>query len=150
MREILFSSVLKTEYYSDLESLLFFNPEQERVKLGIIESLEQFGQPEIVSDADFLHVRAGSSWDIQTLFALDNHNESQEPELAGVIIFVRIDDEIVILHVAVAGEYCMVGRYADEMLFMRFLVKLREIADRIRGVRLIKLMYDGRVTRMPV
>ena len=150
MRTLSFSSVLATDYFLDLQSLLFFNPHQERVKCGLIESLEKFGSPDIVVDGGFLHVTVGSSWNIQTLFALDDDN-GQKPKLAGVIIYVRIDDEnIVVVHVAVKEEYSVDGRYAGKMLPMRFLVKLREIARRIRGVRSITLVYDERARRMPV
>lgn len=151
MREILFSSVLRTDYYRDLESLLFFNSEQERAQLGIIESLEKFGQPEILVGTDFLQVKVGSFSDVQTLFAFDNYNEIQNPELAGVMIYVRTGDEnIAVLHVAVAEDYCVAGRYGDEILLMRFFVKLREIAHRIKGVRSIEIVYDKRVARIPV
>jgi len=151
MRTISFSSVLETDYHPDLQSLLFFNPHQERAKSGLIESLEKFGPPDIVVDGDFLHVKVGSPWDVQTLFAFDNHNNGQKPKLAGVIIYVRIDYEnIVVVHVAVEEEYSVGGRCADKMLPMRFLVELREIARRIRGVRSITLGYVKGTRRMPV
>ena len=147
----MFSSVLKTEYYSDLESLLFLNPQQGRVQLGISESLERFGQPEILVGSDFLQVKVGSISDVQTLFAFDNYSEIQKPELAGVMIYVRTDDEnIVVLHVAVAEDYCLAGRYGDERLLKRFLVMLRKIAHRIKGVRSIEIIYAKRVARMAV
>jgi len=151
MQEIFFSSVLKTDYYRDLQSLLFFNPQQEKVKFNIIESLEKFGQPEIVVDADFLHVKVGSFRDVQTLFAFDNRNEGEKPELAGVIIYVRVNEEnMIVLHIAVREEYSVVGNYCDEMLVMRFITKLRDVGRRIKDVRSIVFLYDEFAPRIPV
>lgn len=110
------------------------------MKSGLIESLGKCGPPDIEVDGDFLHVKVGSPGDIQTLFALDNDNDGQRPEFAGVIIYVRIDYEnIVVVQVAVEEEYSVDGRYAGKMLPMKFLVELREVARRIRGVRSITL-----------
>jgi len=150
MRKILFSSVLKTEYYSDLESLLFFNPQQEKVQSGIIDSLEKFGQPEIMIDGDRLRIKVGEIPDVQALFGFDK-NDDQEANLAGMIVFLRADGEnLIVLHVAVKEEYSVAGIYADEMLVMRFFTELRKIGHRIQGVRSITYMYDQQFDRIPV
>jgi len=145
-----FSSVLGSEYHSDLESLLFFNPQQEKIQFGIVDWLEKFGQPEIMADGDRLRIKVGAFPDVQTLFGFDN-NDNQEANLVGVIVYVRTDGEnLIVLHVAVKEEYSLAGIYAEEMLVMRFFAELRKVGHRIKGVRLITFMYDQQTETMLV
>ena len=150
MNSIYFSSVLKSEYGEDLESLMFFNAQQGRVSDGIIESIERFGTPKIVVEGQFLRIAVGSLPSVQTLFAFEHENGTEK--LVGVLVYFRSDVEnIVVLHVAAKEDYCMFGGQSDQMLLFKLITKLREIASRIKGVRSLTVMYQkGVVRQIPI
>lgn len=87
---------------------------------------------------------------MQTLFAFADIG--RDVHLIAIVVFVRINIEnVLVLHIAVSEEYTIRGCNADEMLLMRLIIKLKEIATRIRGVKTINLMYDkGVIRRIPV
>lgn len=147
---VLFSSVLKTEYRDELEALMFFNSQQGIVRADIVESIEKHGIPKIVVDGEFLRINVGEFSDVQTLFAFEDIG--RDVHLIAIVIYVRINTEnVIVLHIAVKEEYAIRGGRAEEMLLMRLIIKLKEIASRIRGVKSITLMYDkGAITRISV
>ena len=59
-----------------LEHLLFFNVNQHRVRLGIQQSIEIYGEPEIHESEGSLHVRVGDVEGVQTLFAVSARRPS--------------------------------------------------------------------------
>ena len=140
MSRIAFSSVLGKEYRTALETILFFNPQQERTRSEIMKSVEMYGSPCIIENGDQLQVSVEAFSDVQTLFAL--HLGEGPAVLAAVLIYLRLDVErIVVLHIAEGGEYGPSGAYAEEMVALRLIAKLREIARSIRGVRSLSLFY---------
>lgn len=138
-----FSSRVPSECRSALEELLFFNPQQHRVREGIINSLEQFGQPRLEETADGLLVRVGNH-EAQTLFAYDRGRRSNDP--IGVVVFVRTAPaDIAIMHVAVHPDYVLQGRHGGVGLGVTLVEKVKEIAARIVGVRRIVFFYRQEV-----
>src|ERR1700684_3160233 len=75
---------LPIEQRAALEQLLFFNINQHRVRLGIQQSIDTYGVPEIHEHEGCLRVRVGDIDGVQTLFAL-----SSAGRLLGVAVFVR-------------------------------------------------------------
>lgn len=137
LQTIFFSSVLSSTYYGDLETLMFFNPQQGKVQSGVIESVERYGKPQISHDGDRLRINVGSFSAVQTLFALEG-----DGNLLGVVAYVREDLEtIAILHIAVREEFSALGNHADMMLVMRLINKVREVAKRVKGVRSVTITY---------
>ncbi len=55
-----------------LEQLLFFNVNQHRVRVGIQQSIETYGVPEIHEQDGSLRVRVGDIAGVQTLFAVSD------------------------------------------------------------------------------
>ena len=55
-----------------LEQLLFFNVNQHRVRVGIQQSIETYGVPEIYEQDGGLRVRVGDIAGVQTLFAVSD------------------------------------------------------------------------------
>jgi hypothetical protein len=146
MTDFHFSSVLRSQYRDDLETLMFFNPQQSKVKPAIIATIEKYGIPRVVVERELLRIRVEKFAEVQTLFALENIGEY--PNLSGVIVYVRTDREtIVVLHLAVKEEYSYSGILANKMLAMRLIIKLRELASRIKGVRSIMVVYGQDVIR---
>ena len=126
-----------------MEELLFFNPEQHRVREGIINSLEQFGHPRLEETPEGLSVRVGDH-EAQTLFAYDR--DRRVPEPVGVVVFVRTAlTDIAIMHVAVHPDYALRGRHGSVGLGVALIEKVKEIAARIVGVQKIVFFYRQEV-----
>ncbi len=139
---IRFSSILDREYRDDLEDLMFFNPQQRKALTGINHSISEYGVPSIVETNNRLRISVEGLPESQTLFALDH--SAQKPVLAGVMVYMRTDPEnLVLLHIAVKEDYSRSGIYGDEMLVLRFMTQLRDIAKRIKGIRAITLKYSS-------
>ncbi|HYK87168.1 MAG TPA: hypothetical protein VE398_00240 [Acidobacteriota bacterium] len=139
---IRFSSVLGLEYRDDLEELMFFNPQQRKALTGINHSISEYGVPNVVESNQRLRISVEGLPESQTLFAMDYTKE--KPVLAGVMVYMRTDPEnLVLLHIAVREDYSRSGIYGDEMLVLRFMTQLRDIAKRIKGIRAITLKYSS-------
>lgn len=122
---------------------MFFNPQQHRVRAGILDSLEQFGQPRLELTASGLSVRVGEH-EAQTLFAYDRDHRGSEP--VGVVVFLQTSPgEITIMHVAVHSDYALQGRHAGVGLGVTLIEKVKEIASRIVGVQNIVFFYRQEV-----
>ena len=140
---LVFSSRVPSQCRSALEDLLFFNPQQNRVREGIIDSLEEFGQPRLEETADGLSVRVGNH-EAQTLFAYDRERRSPEP--IGVVVFLRTAPaDLAIMHVAVHPDYSLQGRHGGVGLGVTLVEKVREIASRIVGIKRIVFFYRQEV-----
>jgi len=140
---LVFSSRVPNDCRSALEDLLFFNPQQHRVRDGIINSLEQFGHPRLEETGDGLAVRVGNQ-EAQTLFAYDRDRRGHEP--VGVVVFVRTaPTEIAVMHVAVHPDYGLQGRRGGVGLGVTLVEKVKEIAARIVGVQRIVFFYRQEV-----
>src|ERR1700729_4081334 len=91
------TSKLAADQRTALEQLLFFNVNQHRVRLGIQQSIETYGVPEIYEQDGGLRVRVGDIDGVQTLFAV-----SEVGRPLGVAVFVRLAHErFVVLHLGV-------------------------------------------------
>lgn len=136
-----FTSRLHVSHQEELESLLYFNPQQRRVKTEIERAVEDYGKPEIETEGESLRVSVGDKPIAQCLFALDQLVEP--PRVAGLILYLRQGDSLVILHVAVSEDYSTTGPSSDQKLVLRMLAQVREVGKLIRGVRYLNLLYRG-------
>jgi hypothetical protein len=130
---------LAIEQRPALEQLLFFNINQHRVRLGIQQSIEAYGMPEIYERDGWLQVRVGAIDGVQTLFAMSGTNR-----LLGVAVFVRAPlESLAVLHLVVEPR-----RHVAPDLNTRVLLKLmheiRSTARRTQGVERIELLYKDR------
>jgi hypothetical protein len=150
MSKIVFSSVLDSAYYDDLEKLMFFNPQQEKVRNEVISAVERYGQPKIYRDGDRLRIGVGSSPMVQALFALDG--QKTDRKLLGMIAYMRENPEnMAILHIVVREDYSALGLHANEMLVMQLIDRVREIAAKIKGISCVTLAYkSAKITKIPV
>ena len=122
---------------------MFFNPRQHRVREGIINSLERFGQPRLEETPQGLAVKVGDH-EAQTLFAVDRARRKREP--VGLVVFLRTaPEDIAIMHVAVHPDYALKGQLAGVGLGVTLIEKVKEIATRIVGVRRIVFFYRQEV-----
>jgi hypothetical protein len=122
-----------------LEQLLFFNVNQHRVRIGIQQSIEIYGVPEICEHEGGLAVRVGDIEGVQTLFAV-----SDVGRLLGVAVFVRLARErFVVLHLGVEPRFAASAEVNSRVL-MKLMHQIRSAARRTQGVDRIELVYKDR------
>ena len=133
------SSRLPAAQRPALEQLLFFNANQHRVRLGIQQSIDAYGVPELYEQDGTLRVRVGAISGVQTLFAL-----TEEGRPIGVAVFVRAAHErFAVLHLGVATNYGWDPAISTRVL-LKLMHEIRSTARRTRGVDCIELVYKVR------
>jgi len=135
---LVFSSVLDVHFRSDLEDLLFFNPNQGQYASAITRAVEQFGSPQIVMRDGSLRILMQSN--VQTLYVLIDSQAATR--LVGVVIYtIEPTDTINIIHLAINSEYSAAGKKAHRMVVLAAINELRQIGQSIKGVAWVKLSY---------
>jgi hypothetical protein len=119
-----------------LEQLLFFNANQHRVRLGIQQSIDTYGVPELYEQDGAMRVRVGHISGVQTLFAV-----TDEGRPIGVAVFVRADHErFAVLHLGVATNFGWHPAVSTRVL-LKLMHEIRSTARRTHGVASIELVY---------
>jgi hypothetical protein len=130
------TSKLPLEQRAALEQLLFFNVNQHRVRLGIQQSIETYGVPEIFAQDGGLRIRVGDIPGVQCLFAV---SETGRP--LGFAVFARFAHErIVVLHLGVGPRQNLMPDTNTPVLF-KLMHEIRSAARKTRGVHRIELVY---------
>lgn len=136
---IIFSSSADRKYRKAVEELLFFNPQQDRARAGILNSLKRFGLPRLKEIANGLEIQVDGS-EAQTIFAYDQDASQKGP--IGIIVFLRSGvGELGIIHIAVRQEYSLSGDHAIAGLTFRLVDEVRKIGHRIKGIEQVLLFY---------
>jgi hypothetical protein len=136
---IAITSKLAADQRLALEQLLFFNVNQHRVRVGIQQSIDTYGVPEIFEQDGGLRVRVGDVEGVQTLFAV---SETGRP--VGVAVFVRSAHErFAVLHLGVDPKLSMTPELNTRVL-IKLMHEIRSTARRTRGVDCIELVYKVR------
>jgi len=149
MHPVEFTSVLPAEYRPELEQLLYFNRLQARVAPAIADLVEKYGQPWIQQTDDELSVRIGDVAGVQALFALVTSGSAQK--LAGIVIYTREGEDLVIIHLAVTRMFSYRGAERNALVVIRMVAAVRDVARRVNGVRSVILYYPaGEPQRLPV
>jgi hypothetical protein len=119
--------------------LLFFNVNQHRVRVGIQQSIETYGVPEIYEQDGGLRVRVGDIEGVQTLFAVSHGGRP-----LGVAVFVRlVRDRFVVLHLGVEPRLSS-SVDVNTPVLLKLMHEIRSAARRTRGVARIELVYKER------
>ncbi len=133
------SCKLALEQRAALEHLLFFNVNQHRVRLGIQQSIEMYGVPEIYEHEGGLRIRVGDIEGVQTLFAV---SDTGRP--LGVAVFVRlVHERFVVLHLGVEPRLRS-SLDVNTPVLLKLMHAIRSTARRTRGVDRIELVYKER------
>jgi hypothetical protein len=131
-------STLPLDQRLALEQLLFFNSNQHRVRVGIQQSIETYGVPEIHEHDGGLSVRVGDIGGVQTIFAV---SETGRP--IGVAVFVRLaSDRFVVLHLGVQPRSAATAEVNTRVL-LKLMHEIRSAARRTQGVDRIELVYKN-------
>jgi hypothetical protein len=138
------TSKLAADQRTALEQLLFFNVNQHRVRVGIQQSIETYGVPEIYEHDGGLRVRVGDIAGVQTLFAI---SEFGRP--LGVAVFVRSAHErFAVLHLGIEPRLSLTPE-ANTRVLLKLMHEIRSAARRTRGVERIELVYkDSHAVRL--
>lgn len=136
---IIFTSGADRKHREAIEELLFFNPQQDRVRAGILNSLERFGLPRLKETASGLEIQVDES-ETQTIFAYDRDESQKGP--VGVVIFLRSGvNELGIIHIAVQPEYSSSGGHAAEGVLFKLVDEVRTVSRRIKGIEHLLFFY---------
>ena len=139
MLPLVFSSSLRSDQRDELESLMFFHPEQGQHTSSINASIRSYGFPKVIDEGGALRIGI-EGLEVQTLYAFVDRGSTKD--LAGVLVYTRIhDDTLVLLHMAVRPEFCYSIGYKNELVLIRILAQLRGIAKRIRGIKKLSILY---------
>lgn len=142
MQPVYFASRIKIKYKDELEQILFFNKLQKEYLTDIAKSIESYGLPRIVQDKSYIKIELENLKDVQSIFAIDG--EGDNSNLLGLILYYRLNvEEIVVLHIAVVDECSAIGEFSQEFVTLRLINKLRENANKIKGVEKIRISYSG-------
>jgi hypothetical protein len=147
--EFVFRSSLPAAYHQVLEDLVFFNPRQRVAAAAITQAIDLYGTPAIEDDGRDLRVVVGRRTDVQCLFALAPGDG--EPELAGIVMYLRVSrEEVVVLHIGVAEQFCRSRRAGLEVV-SALVRTVRAAARRLRGVERLTMLYlQGRQFRIAI
>jgi len=133
------SSTLAARHKAALEHLLYFNVNQERMRLGIQRSIASYGVPEILEKDGTLGIRVGCTEDVQTLFAISEHGYP-----LGVAVFVRpASERVVVLHLGVLPRLRSTFDINTEVL-LELVYELCRVAKQTRGTGRIEVVYSQR------
>ena len=133
------TSKLAVDQRAALEQLLFFNVNQHRVRVGIQQSIDTYGVPEIYEHDGGLCVRVGAIAGVQTLFAVSDMGRP-----LGVAVFVRSAHErFAVLHLGVEPILSAIPEMNTRVL-LKLMHEIRSTARRTEGVDCIELVYKDR------
>jgi hypothetical protein len=136
---LVFSSSLNSDQRDELESLMFFHPEQGQHISSINASISSYGFPKVIEEKGALRIGI-EGLEVQTLYAFVDRGVIKD--LAGVLVYTRIHfDTLVLLHMAVRPEFCYSIGYKNELVLVRILTQLRSIAKRIKGIKKLSILY---------
>jgi len=137
---IVMTSHVGLEQRAALEQLLFFNSNQHRVRIGIQQSIETYGVPEIYERDGGLRVRVGKIEGVETLFAVTRRGRP-----VGVAVFIRrAHERFVVLHLGVEPRAPALGESNNHVL-LKLMHAIRSTARRSRAAAArIELVYKER------
>ncbi len=138
MLPLVFSSSLSSDQRNELESLMFFHPEQGQHISSINASIISYGFPKVIDERGALRIGI-EGLEVQTLYAFVDRGVKKD--LAGVLVYTRHGDTLVLLHMAVRPEFCYSIGYKNELVLVRILTQLRSIAKRIKGIKKLSILY---------
>ena len=109
------------------------------MRLGIQQSIDTYGVPEIYEQDGGLRIRVGDIEGVQTLFAV-----SEDGRPVGVAVFVRSAHErFAVLHLGLEPRLGLTPELNTRVL-LKLMHEIRRAARRTRGVDCIELVYKVR------
>jgi hypothetical protein len=139
--QIAVKSRLPLAMRGQLESLLFFNAGQHRMRTAIQASIERYGIPELTDEGGWLQLKVAGLPAAQTLFAVHEAADGSARPVGAVVYLRDSFERITVVHVSVADDHAQGGRYARDRVLPRLLQEIRQVARSTAGIRHVKLAY---------
>ena len=130
---------LPVDWKTEVEELLFFNPQQAVLESEILATIHAFGIPRVIAKNGRLSIEVGNGLVLGTLFAQVATKDGVE--LAGVLLFLRKKAGILCLHLSVGESYSLRGSLGDLCTAAHLLDGARKIGARIAGVDHLEVYY---------
>ena len=135
--------MLPPSRYEELADLMFFNLRQHLVRNDIVNAIELYGVPTIVTADDTLRFSVEKLGQVQTLYALED--DAATGRLVGALVYARVSDcRIVLLHMSVAAPYASGGSAARKLLVLKMVERLKRACKALKGVRELEILYGRR------
>ena len=142
-----YTSVIPASRYHELAELMFFNLRQHRFRDDIVNAIDLYGLPEIVTTDHSLRFSVEKLGEVQSLYALDGNTATGR--LAGAVIYARVSDEkIVLLHMGLAAPYQTGGPVSHKMLALKMIQRLKKAGKTLKGVRSLEILYGRRAAAL--
>jgi uncharacterized protein (DUF4415 family) len=130
----------------ELQDIFFFNSNQKRYTKKIVKTINKYGKPKVVVENNQITIRLDSdNLNQQTLFVLDKSNNNL---LIGVLLYVKENDTINIIHLALNEahqEYLnKYGYSVFNLIINQFAKMLRNIKD----IKFVKFQYNSLVVEL--
>jgi hypothetical protein len=147
MSEFVYSSVLQASRYDELADLMFFNLRQHEFREDILNAIELYGVPRIVTTDRSLRFSVEKLGEVQTLYAFEG--DAAEGRLAGVMLYARVsDDKIVLLHMGIAAQYQSGGPGSHKRLALKMVERLKRVGKSLKGVHRLEILYGRRAAEL--
>jgi hypothetical protein len=140
------TSELKRGEAAELEELFYFNPNQWKIRQSLEVSIQKYGTPQIKVANGKIHLLLEKIEGHQTLYL---RHRSLSDRLAGTMVYIREDDVLRILFVALKPEHTMKALNGVNPLIMMF-EALKQVGRRIVGINYIVFTLDRRELKLPV
>jgi len=119
----------------ELQDVFFFNSNQKRYTKKIVKTIDKYGKPKLVVENNQITIRLDSeSLNQQTLFVLDKSNNNL---LIGVLLYVKENDTINIIHLALNEAH---QKYLNKYGYSVFNLIINQFAKMLRNIKDIKFV----------
>lgn len=139
-----FQSSINAIYSDELSELLFFNINQINYKEHIIEAINNYGSPVILTTGDKITVNLNGTIETHTLFLIGTEGEKEI--LLGVAVFFKKNRmEAILLHIAVNH------RLLDStFLTLQLILEVKKYLKNITGIKNLSIFYSDRITSLRI
>ena len=143
MNRFVYTSVVSPSRYDELADLMFYNLRQHLFRDDIVNAIDRYGLPEIVTTDHALRFSVEKLGEVQSLYAFDGN--AATGCLAGAMLYARVsDDKIVLLHMGIAAEYQTGGSESHKMLALKMIRRLKKVGKTLKGVHRLEILYGRR------
>ncbi|MFY7732892.1 MAG: hypothetical protein ACOVSR_05370 [Bacteroidia bacterium] len=132
--DYIFSPYISETAREELQELFFFNSNQSRYQTKILNAIEIYGKPIIISENELITIRLSTqNINQQTLFILDKEKESK---LIGVLIYVKELTTINVVHLS----FCEQNNFSK---FCFIIKKFSQMLKNIKNIKFLKFQYNS-------
>jgi hypothetical protein len=134
-----FTQYLDLTYEEEIQSLLFFHPDQINYKRRILRAISKYGKSELVIHKSGLPFQLGGNKEShQTLFI---HSKQVHSILLGIVIWVKTENIMNLAHLLINKSQ---NQSENEQNFNDIMLGLIKMSGFIKGIDSIGLVYTNK------